>query len=61
MSGDLFNNNRLFCEKKMITLMNDYLRQDCPNEVKIQVIQTMSILVQNIKSETTLSMFKLLK
>lgn len=44
----------------MITLMNDYLRQDCPNEVKIQVIQTMSILVQNIKSETTLSMFRLL-
>lgn len=41
----------------MITLMIEYLHQDCANSVKIQVIQTMSILVQNIKSETTLSIY----
>lgn len=51
------NYNRFFCEKRMITLMIEYLHQDCANSVKIQVIQTMSILVQNIKSETTLSIY----
>jgi hypothetical protein len=47
-----------FCEKSMLSMFNDIMRQETKfpgmNRVKVQVIQTISILVQNVKTDTSL-------
>lgn len=43
-----------FCEKNMMGLFHDILERDCGPEVRIQIIQTVSILLQNIRNETWL-------
>jgi hypothetical protein len=45
----------LFCEKNMLPMVVGLLDQpSCPSTLKQQVIQSLSILVQNIRSETSL-------
>ena len=47
-----------FCEKSMLSMFNAIMRQESKfpemNRVKVQVIQTISILVQNVKTDTSL-------
>ncbi len=43
-----------FCEKGVLSYFLKILLQKCDTKVKIQVIQTLSILIQNISSETSI-------
>ncbi|KAL6053147.1 FPL domain-containing protein [Balamuthia mandrillaris] len=43
-----------FLEKNILGFFLDILSQKSPNKVKVQLLQTLSILVENIRSETAL-------
>lgn len=43
-----------FCEKSILSFFLKIMLQRCDTKVKIQVIQTLSILIQNISSETSI-------
>lgn len=53
--GDQHNTNffDFFAEKSLLSFFLKILIQKCDTKVKIQVIQTLSILIQNIQSETS--------
>ena len=38
-----------FCEKNMMALFWEILQADCGSEVRVQIIQTVSILLQNVR------------
>ena len=39
-----------FCEKNMMALFWEILQADCGTEVRVQIIQTVSILLQNVRN-----------
>lgn len=43
-----------FCEKNILSEFVDVLTMECSRNVKIQLLQTLSMLVQNIKTKTSL-------
>ena len=55
--GDQRATNQIFdyfCEKNMLSLFTKMLRQRAGQQVNTQIVQTVSILVQNIRNETYL-------
>jgi len=41
-----------FCEKNMMALFWEILQADCGSEVRVQIIQTVSIMLQNVRQPT---------
>jgi len=44
----------LFLEENMLQDIISIIKQNRSNKIKIQIIQTISILIQNIKNKTSL-------